>query len=376
MKYKNIQLKDVADIVMGQSPKSVFYNTDGKGIPFLQGVRTFGENYPQIDTWTTSYNRKAKSGEILFSVRAPVGRVNWANQDLAVGRGLATLKIKSGYSKEYLYYLFKKIGSHLNSLATGTVFTSINKKELEALELKIPVNLSDQEKIASYLQKIDQEIELNNQINDNLIQIFLLNLANMIKNKSYEIRKISDLDIIISDHVANGSFKALKENVTYYDENNYALFLRNIDFKNRLDGANRYIDKESYNYLKKSHLFGGEVVISNVADVGTIHRVPFINRPMVIGNNQIFIKSVHSFLTEYLYVYFKSYWGQNSIFSITSGSAQQKFNKTDFRALEIPIPSPNWILTNIRPFILAKDKIFNETKSLEQLKKNLLNNYF
>ena len=171
MKYKNIQLKDVADIVMGQSPKSVFYNTNGNGIPFLQGVRTFGENYPQIDTWTTSYNRKAKSGEILLSVRAPVGRVNWANQDLAVGRGLATLKIKSGYSKEYLYYLFKKIGSHLNSLATGTVFTSINKKELEALELKIPVNLSDQEKIASYLQKIDQEIELNNQINDNLIAI-------------------------------------------------------------------------------------------------------------------------------------------------------------------------------------------------------------
>ena len=177
MKYKNIQLKDVADIVMGQSPKSVFYNTDGKGIPFLQGVRTFGENYPQIDTWTTSYNRKAKSGEILFSVRAPVGRVNWANQDLAVGRGLATLKIKSGYSKEYLYYLFKKIGSHLNSLATGTVFTSINKKELEALELKIPVNLSDQEKIASYLQKIDQEIELNNQINDNLVIIGNIYLA-------------------------------------------------------------------------------------------------------------------------------------------------------------------------------------------------------
>ena len=171
MKYKNIQLKDVADIVMGQSPKSVFYNTNGNGIPFLQGVRTFGENYPQIDTWTTSYNRKAKSGEILFSVRAPVGRVNWANQDLAVGRGLAALKIKSGYSKEYLYYLFKKIGGQLDSLATGTVFTSINKKELEALELKIPVNLSDQEKIADYLQKFDQEIELNNQINDNLLKL-------------------------------------------------------------------------------------------------------------------------------------------------------------------------------------------------------------
>ena len=57
MKYKKVQLKDIADIVMGQSPTSQFYNTDGKGIPFLQGVRTFGENYPIIDTYTTSFNR-------------------------------------------------------------------------------------------------------------------------------------------------------------------------------------------------------------------------------------------------------------------------------------------------------------------------------
>lgn len=274
---------------------------------------------------------------------------------------------------KYLYYCLSKID--LSTFNVGSAVPSLTIKILNEITLEVP-SLQIQNEIISKIKPIEDKIRLNNKINDNLTQISLLNLANMIKNKSYEIHKISDLDIIISDHVANGSFKALKENVTYYDENNYALFLRNIDFKNRLDGANRYIDKESYNYLKKSHLFGGEVVISNVADVGTIHRVPFINRPMVIGNNQIFIKSVHSFLTEYLYVYFKSYWGQNSIFSITSGSAQQKFNKTDFRALEIPIPSPNWILTNIRPFILAKDKIFNETKSLEQLKKNLLNNYF
>ncbi|MFY0930664.1 restriction endonuclease subunit S, partial [Lactobacillus paragasseri] len=102
---------------------------------------------------------------------------------------------------------------------------------------------------------------------------------------------IKDLEITVSDHVANGSFKALKDNVTYFDYPNYALFIRNVDFKNNLSGNKRYINKESYNYLKKSHLFGGEVVISNVADVGSVHRVPFIKKPMVVGNNQIFIKS-------------------------------------------------------------------------------------
>ena len=338
------------------------------------GVKFPANTIPLSKTITTY-----KKDDILISNIRPYFKKIWkAEFDGPKSNDVIAFRTKdSRLLQDYLYVVLQSDNffNYVANTAKGTKMPRGDKKAIINYEFELP-NIQLQRKISHTILVLEKKIRLNNQINDNLIQISLLNLANMIKNKSYEIRKISDLDIIISDHVANGSFKALKENVTYYDENNYALFLRNIDFKNRLDGANRYIDKESYNYLKKSHLFGGEVVISNVADVGTIHRVPFINRPMVIGNNQIFIKSVHSFLTEYLYVYFKSYWGQNSIFSITSGSAQQKFNKTDFRALEIPIPSPNWILTNIRPFILAKDKIFNETKSLEQLKKNLLNNYF
>ena len=376
MKYKKVQLKDIADIVMGQSPKSQFYNTDGKGIPFLQGVRTFGENYPIIDTYTTSFNREANVGEILFSVRAPVGRVNWATKRIAIGRGLAAIRVKERYSPNYLYYLFKKIGEHLDSLATGTVFTSINKKELSELSLDIPASVVDQERVANYLKKIDLKIEKNNQINDNLSKLQQLNLSQLINRKLYKIVKIGDLEIIVSDHVANGSFKSLKDNVSYFDNPNYALFIRNIDFKKDLDGNKKYIDKKSYNYLKKSHLFGGEVVISNVADVGSVHRVPFIKKPMVVGNNQIFIKSKHFSMTDYLYVYFQSFWGQSSISSITSGSAQQKFNKTDFRSLEIPIPSEKWILSNISPYVTLQDKIFNENQSLKQIKATLLNHCF
>lgn len=70
MKFK---LRDVATVTMGQSPKSEFFNNTGDGEPFLQGVRTFGRLYPTIDTYTTEYNRLAKQGSILFSVRAPVG---------------------------------------------------------------------------------------------------------------------------------------------------------------------------------------------------------------------------------------------------------------------------------------------------------------
>lgn len=213
-------------------------------------------------------------------------------------------------------------------------------------------------------------------INDNLSSVLLLNLSQLVSSNNFKLEKISDLEMTVSDHVANGSFKSLKDNVSYFDNPNYALFVRNIDFKNNLEGNKKYIDKKSYEYLKKSHLFGGEVVISNVADVGSIHRVPFLSTPMVVGNNQIFMKSEKTFLTDYLYVYFQSFWGQNAIFSITSGSAQQKFNKTDFRSLEIPIPTKDWIRKNIQPYLVLQDNIFKENQSLKQIKSILLNKYF
>ena len=351
MKYKNIQLKDVADIVMGQSPKSVFYNTDGKGIPFLQGVRTFGENYPQIDTWTTSYYRKAKSGEILFSVRAPVGRVNWANQDLAVGRGLATLKIKSGYSKEYLYYLFKKIGSHLNSLATGTVFTSINKKELEALELKIPVNLSDQEKIASYLQKIDQEIELNNQINDNL----------------QELRHILYKQLIAQSALKTISIKEL------------------------------YSIKYGKTLPKSQLLRTGTKVFGAKGFMGYTERKPLVNKATVTitsrGSGAGFVSYIdeeEAFLTNnLLYLIDKTGLGLSFTYELiksskpsqfVTGSAQPQLTINNLKQLKLKIPTDRFIIEQFKnntkriEDCMSNNKI--ENNSLQKLRLAFLNYYF
>ena len=166
MKYKITKLKDIAEISMGQSPSSKYYNKTKKGIPFLQGVSTFGEMFPQINTYTTVYRKEAKSGDILFSVRAPVGKVNFANQKTAIGRGLATIRVKKTYSKFYIYYFLKKNGRLLDFFSSGTVFTSINKKDLEEIRLKIPNRLNDQQQIAEKLLKIDKKIDINNQIND------------------------------------------------------------------------------------------------------------------------------------------------------------------------------------------------------------------
>lgn len=187
------KLSDVAHVTMGQSPKSEFFNDTGTGEPFLQGVRTFGRLYPTIDTYTTEYNRLATQGSILFSVRAPVGQLNWANQDIAIGRGLAAIEPVSEFvNPDYLYYLLKSMGAVIDSQSNGTVFTSINKTELNNLAVDLP-DLAQQEKIGTTLRLLDDKIESLSEINDNLLELALAEYRRKIETTATTQMKLGDI---------------------------------------------------------------------------------------------------------------------------------------------------------------------------------------
>lgn len=164
MEFKKVKLKEFSKIIMGQSPKSEFYNTNGKGTPFLQGVRTFGEIYPSIDTFTTKIHKTAEKGDVLFTVRAPVGEVNISPTKLCIGRGLASISSKNN---KFLYYLLKSSKEKFNSVSTGTIYSSINKNMLENLEFEIPDDESAKQ-ISEMLSNLDSKIEINNKIISNL----------------------------------------------------------------------------------------------------------------------------------------------------------------------------------------------------------------
>jgi len=160
-------LADVADITMGQSPKSEYYNSKGDGIPFLQGNRTFGRRYPIFDTYTTFTTKIAKAGDVIMSVRAPVGDLNIAPVDMCLGRGVCGIKMKNG-NNDFLFYLLKYYMPQLINKETGTVFGSVNKNDINGLEIDIPKEETVQKKIARYLSLIDDKIEENEKINKNL----------------------------------------------------------------------------------------------------------------------------------------------------------------------------------------------------------------
>lgn len=163
------KLEEIVDVTMGQSPKSEYYNTEKNGYPFLQGNRTFGFKYPTFDTYTTVMTKSAKAGDVIMSVRAPVGALNITPVDMCLGRGVCSLRMKNG-NQSFLFYMMKYYISHLLKKESGTVFGSVNRNDISGLEVDIPEDVEEQNKIARYLEMIDDKIELNNAINNNLDQ--------------------------------------------------------------------------------------------------------------------------------------------------------------------------------------------------------------
>lgn len=195
MKY--VALKDVCKINMGQSPDSSSYNENGEGIPFFQGNADFGERYPVTRVWCNAPTKIAQSEDILISVRAPIGALNYAKEKCCIGRGLAAITPdKSKVSLEFVYWFLKGKNAELKSKGTGSTFKAISKKILE--EILIPdVGFDKQHEYAQMLEKIyviiqtrKQELQkLDELIQSRFVELF----GDSIKNpKGWEVVKLSE----------------------------------------------------------------------------------------------------------------------------------------------------------------------------------------
>lgn len=153
--FKTIRLLEVAKINMGQSPPGETYNIEGIGLPFFQGKAEFGDLYPVTKKWCSKPRRTAEPGDILLSVRAPVGPINIAKEKCCIGRGLASIR---GNEKiviqHYLQYYFKKIEYSLFIQGQGSTFYAISRKDVEKLIIPIPP-ISEQKRIVEILDQAD-----------------------------------------------------------------------------------------------------------------------------------------------------------------------------------------------------------------------------
>jgi type I restriction enzyme S subunit len=156
--WKVKRFGEIANFTMGQSPPSESYNESGEGLPFHQGVGTYGNRFPRKISYCDANGRKARKGDILFSVRAPVGRLNIADCEMIIGRGLAAIRHKEGHNS-YLFYLLKVVFANEDIIGNGSIFNSVGKDELA----KFPILQPDDDLIVQFQSvaaSIDQQIEI------------------------------------------------------------------------------------------------------------------------------------------------------------------------------------------------------------------------
>lgn len=169
--WKRVPLAECCEIILGQSPPGSTYNTEGHGLPFFQGKAEFGDLFPQVEKWCSEPKKVAEKGDVLISVRAPVGPTNLAAERSAIGRGLAAIRGHGGIPSRYILYALRAQESEIAGKGTGSTFSSISGKQLR----EIPINLAplaEQYRIVgaveSHLTRLDAAVSALERVRVNL----------------------------------------------------------------------------------------------------------------------------------------------------------------------------------------------------------------
>jgi len=187
--WSESKLGAIASFTMGQSPSSELYNDRGEGLPFHQGVGTYGPRFPRHEVFCSESGRQAQAGDILFSVRAPVGRLNIADTELILGRGLAAMRHKAGKTT-FLYYLLRVAFAKEDVIGNGSIFNSVGKDELAGFPILLPTT-DLVERFEAVIGPVESQLSMLYRSNEKLKQTRDSLLPRLISGKL----KVDHLDI-------------------------------------------------------------------------------------------------------------------------------------------------------------------------------------
>ena len=356
MKFK---LSDIAEVTMGQSPKSEYYNEDGIGMPFLQGNRTFGRKYPTFDTYTTFVTKRASAGDVIMSVRAPVGDLNITPVDMCLGRGVCSIKMKNG-NQEFLFYLLKYYMPQLLNKESGTVFGSVNRNDINGLEVDIPADDKLQARIARYLTVIDEKIELNETINKNLSEQAQAIYQHMIienADDSWTPGVLSDIALIIMGQSPKGS--------SYNEEGIGTVF-----FQGRAEFGFRFPTRRLYTTDPKRMAKANDALMSVRAPVGDMN---VAYEDCCIGRGLGAIRSKHGHQSFVLYTMF-ALRDQLNVFN-GEGTVFGSINRDALNSMPVNIP-PKEIIDKFEDIVAPMDTAirnnYDEICRLQAIRDSLL----
>ena len=306
---------------------------------------------------------------------------------------------------EFLYYYFfalyaNKINLQFFNQTTGIQNLSVSDYLSQSIFLP---NLSEQAAIVKYLNRKCSEISNVIETQEKIINYLKELQHNIITEATihgvygkremtqskvnwigyypanWEFKKFNYVCSLITDFVASGSFADLRENVHYLTEPDYAMLVRTVDLSEKgKEDSKVYISKESYDFLRNSNLYGGEVILPNVGSVGSVYMMPYNLYPhMSLAPNAIMFRTKYN--NKFYYYFFKGFVGNKILTDLAQATTLAKFNKTDLRAVKVfvpPIEEQNTIVAYLdekcEPIDKAIDNVQHQIDTLKEYKQSLI----
>jgi type I restriction enzyme S subunit len=372
-------LGDVAEVIAGQSPEGSYYNISGDGLPFYQGKKEFGERYiGPPNTWTNRTTKIALEGDVLMSVRAPVGPVNLATEKSCIGRGLAAIRSGSCLDKNFLFYFLFSKQDEISG-TEGAVFASINKAEIQNISIPIPP-LPEQKRLVRLLDEAFDRIatvKANSERNlQNASAIFESNLEAVFvqRGDGWVEKKLEQIGT-----TQTGSTPKTSEKENFGD---FISFIKPADFNK--DGSLNYKNDglSELGLSKARSVSAGSVLMVCIG--ATIGKCGFCDQ-VVTTNQQInVLMPFDGIFYKFVYYYMLTKDFQRHVLSSSSQATLPIINKSKWSVLKLALPP---MLEEQKNIASGFDTLREETQRLEsiyhrklanldELKKSLLHQAF
>ena len=346
--WPRVRLGEVCNINMGQSPESSTYNSSSEGLPFYQGNADFGIIHPKPRVWCSAPVKIAKAGDLLISVRAPIGALNFANERCCIGRGLAALSALPNVEYGFLYYALKSKVAELNAKGTGSTFKAINKRALSAISIVLPP-LAIQRRIAA---KLDLLCDIVSKRKNQLSQ-----LNQLVKSRFVEMFGDVHDSVAIGQAcvVMNGyAFKSAQ----YVSDGIRVIRITNVQQGYMEDPNPEFYPREKEGEIQKYMLQENDLLISLTGNVGRVALLPKEFLPA--GLNQrvgcLRIRSGINLLKSYLYWALNNQTFECACIESSRGVAQKNMSSEWLKQYLIPIP-PLALQREFAAFVEKVDKL-------------------
>jgi len=353
------KLGEVCTVIAGQSPEGKYYNTEQIGLPFYQGKKEFTAKYLGNPTkWTSKITKEAIESDILMSVRAPVGPVNFSTQKICIGRGLAAIRVNRTINKEYLYNFFVKHENEITGNA-GAVFNSINKSQIEAIEVPIPP-LPEQKRIVAILDKaftVIDKAKANTEKNlANAKELFESYLNGIFENpgKDWEEKRIHEVCELKSGATISPSLERNEGDVLYTKVGDMNLPENLVE----MNTSSRFVNS---NEIKiKQIIPEGAIIFPKRGGAIATNKKRKIVKPTIVDLNTMAIIPSKKIDKDYFFHWFQLF----DLNDISNGANVPQINNYSFDEVYIPYPVS---LKEQQAIVQKLDALSEETRKLETI---------